>query len=475
MTGDPVEEHPTQLHRAQWSSWTLAQKPLIVLASQHFGWVTKLLSKFIVLTLLGCAVTRIDEIYRIYRHQFYAHLQQQTATIAFYFAMVALPDLVYRIVIWPAISAVENLFRIDPSEQSQIFGWTLRQDLAGSDYFRYRAFCKRLEEVFVVDHLAAIEILKSGYHLCMVCLLFSKSLQADVMLMLLLLLALKCLFEPEDTDAKVTRAYLEKSIAEMEHPRPSLHLSSGTVTLRNATFAYNAMTPVLIDVTCTIPGGKITAIVGRTGCGKSTLARLLQRLEVLQSGTIAIDGQDIAKVDPLSVRRNISVITQHTTLFNQSFYVNIGYGRVYTGHLASLAEVKDVAKQCQMYDIINQRPDGFTGSVNNINSRVSGGERQKCLIARAVLKAVPILVLDEATSAMDSKSERALMTLLKSQQHSVTTIIIAHRLPTIIDADNILVMDQGRIVEQGTHETLLQASGLYARMWGYGQDFDPKD
>jgi ATP-binding cassette subfamily B protein len=208
------------------------------------------------------------------------------------------------------------------------------------------------------------------------------------------------------------------------------------------------------------------AIVGPSGAGKSTLARLLFRFYAPQSGRILIDGQDISQVTQASVRRAIGIVPQDTVLFNDTIGYNIAYGK--PG--ASAAEVETVARAAHIHDFIASTPQGYETQVGERGLKLSGGEKQRVAIARALLKNPPILIFDEATSQLDSHNEKAIQAEIRAASRDRTAIVIAHRLSTVVDAHQILVVESGRVVERGTHAQLLQARGLYARMWSLQQD-----
>ena len=230
-------------------------------------------------------------------------------------------------------------------------------------------------------------------------------------------------------------------------------------------FAYEPDRPILHGVSFTIPAGKTVAVVGPSGSGKSTLARLLFRFYDVQQGAVRIDGQDIRTVQQASVRRAIGIVPQDTVLFNDTVAYNIGYGR--PG--ASQADIEEAARAARIHDFITSTPKGYGTMVGERGLKLSGGEKQRVAIARTLLKNPPILVFDEATSALDSANERAIQAELASAAQNKTTLVIAHRLSTVVDAHEILVMDAGRIVERGTHAQLLAMQGRYAGMWAMQQ------
>lgn len=250
------------------------------------------------------------------------------------------------------------------------------------------------------------------------------------------------------------------AIADSDNAKP-LVLSSGSIEFNNVNFAYQKERPILTGVSFTLPAKQKLAIVGSSGSGKSTIMKLLFRFYDIQSGTILIDGQDIKEVTQASLRRAIGVIPQDTVLFNTSILENIRYGDVD----ASDSEVRDAIRMAHLDDFINQLPDGENTMVGERGLKLSGGEKQRVAIARTLLKRPPIMVFDEATSSLDSRSEQSILRAMDEIVSNHTSIVIAHRLSTIVDADTIIVIDKGQIAEQGTHNTLLQAEGKYAQMW----------
>jgi ATP-binding cassette, subfamily B, heavy metal transporter len=233
-------------------------------------------------------------------------------------------------------------------------------------------------------------------------------------------------------------------------------------------FSYEPARQILHDVSFTIPAGGTTAVVGHSGSGKSTLARLMFRfydLDRTTGGAITIDGQDIRDVTQDSLRASIGIVPQDTVLFNDSIYYNIAYGRP----SATREEVIAAARAAHIHDFIEGLPKGYETAVGERGLKLSGGEKQRVAIARTILKNPPILLFDEATSALDSRSERAIQHELDQIARERTTLIIAHRLSTVVHAQQIIVMDKGRIVERGTHAELLSANGLFAQMWALQQ------
>ena len=240
-----------------------------------------------------------------------------------------------------------------------------------------------------------------------------------------------------------------------------LIVTSGSVRFDNVQFAYEPERPILKGLSFEVPAGKTVAIVGPSGAGKSTISRLLFRLYDVSSGRILIDGQDIRNVTQASLRASIGMVPQDTVLFNDTIRYNIRYGR----WDASDQDVEEAARLAQIDGFIRMSPKGYETQVGERGLKLSGGEKQRVAIARTILKAPPILVLDEATSALDSHTEREIQDALERVSRNRTSLVIAHRLSTIVTADEIIVLDQGRIAERGTHGQLLATGGLYASMW----------
>ena len=240
-----------------------------------------------------------------------------------------------------------------------------------------------------------------------------------------------------------------------------LIVTSGSLRFDDVRFSYDAERPILKGLSFEVPAGKTVAIVGPSGAGKSTISRLLFRLYDISGGKILIDGQDIRNVTQSSLRASIGMVPQDTVLFNDTIRYNIRYGR----WDASDAEVEQAAQLAQIDDFIRMSPKGYETQVGERGLKLSGGEKQRVAIARTILKGPPILVLDEATSALDSHTEQEIQDALERVSRNRTSLVIAHRLSTIVGADEIIVLDQGRIAERGTHSQLLATGGLYASMW----------
>jgi len=242
---------------------------------------------------------------------------------------------------------------------------------------------------------------------------------------------------------------------------PALQVSAGVVRFESVGFGYDPAREILHDLSFEIPAGKVVAVVGPSGAGKSTLARLLYRFYDVGSGRITIDGQDIRQVTQSSLRQAIGIVPQDTVLFNDTVEYNIAYGRAG----ASRAEVEAAARAARIHGFIAAAPKGYDTMVGERGLKLSGGEKQRVAIARTLLKNPPILIFDEATSALDSANERAIQAELKSAAQGKTALVIAHRLSTVVDAHCIVVLEQGRLVESGTHADLLARAGRYAEMW----------
>ena len=268
-----------------------------------------------------------------------------------------------------------------------------------------------------------------------------------------------------DLDKMFTLMDREREVADA--PGAEALRTNGPVDVRfeHVDFAYEPARAILHDVSFEIPAGKTVAVVGPSGSGKSTLARLLYRFYDVQAGKILIAGQDIRTVTQASVRRAIGIVPQDTVLFNDTVAYNIRYGKPD----ASDAEVEQAARAAHIHDFIMSTPKGYATMVGERGLKLSGGEKQRVAIARTLLKDPPILIFDEATSALDSANERAIQAEIKSAARGKTTLVIAHRLSTVVDAHEILVMELGRVIERGTHLQLLAARGRYADMWALQQ------
>ena len=257
----------------------------------------------------------------------------------------------------------------------------------------------------------------------------------------------------------------EREIADVPGAQPIRIDATPELRFDDVSFAYEAARPILHHISFVIPPGKTVAVVGPSGAGKSTLSRLLYRFYDVQHGRITIAGQDIKQVTQASVRQAIGIVPQDTVLFNDTIEYNIAYGN--PG--ADRAVVESAARAAHIHDFIEATPTGYDTMVGERGLKLSGGEKQRVAIARTLLKNPPVLIFDEATSALDSANERAIQAELQSVAHNKTTLVIAHRLSTVVDAHEILVMEAGRIVERGTHAQLLALGGAYSRMWALQQ------
>ena len=247
-----------------------------------------------------------------------------------------------------------------------------------------------------------------------------------------------------------------------------LRVTKGEIRFENVSFAYDPERQILKDVSFEVPAGKMVAIVGPSGAGKSTISRILFRFYELTSGRVLIDGQDIRDVTQASLRAAIGMVPQDTVLFNDTILYNIRYGRPE----ANNAQVREAARLAQIHDFIMTLPQGYDSLVGERGLKLSGGEKQRVAIARTILKSPPILMLDEATSALDSHTEHEIQDALERVARERTSLVIAHRLSTVVHADNIIVLDHGAIVEQGTHLELLARGGLYASLWARQREAD---
>lgn len=257
---------------------------------------------------------------------------------------------------------------------------------------------------------------------------------------------------------------LEYEIEDQENAKPLQH-SQGAIRFEHVSFAYQVERPILQDVSFTVQPGQKLAIVGPSGAGKSTIARLLFRFYDVSQGAIYYDDQNISAVTQHSLRQLIGIVPQDTVLFNESIEYNIRYARPAASH----EEVIRATQLANIHDFILSLPKGYDTVVGERGLKLSGGEKQRIAIARVILKGAPVLIFDEATSSLDSRSERTILEALTKVAVNHTTLVIAHRLSTIIDADQILVLDEGRIIEQGNHQQLLAEDGLYAKMWALQQ------
>jgi ABC-type transport system involved in Fe-S cluster assembly fused permease/ATPase subunit len=247
---------------------------------------------------------------------------------------------------------------------------------------------------------------------------------------------------------------------------PALVAGGGEVRFENVQFGYRPNREILHGVSFTVPAGKRLAIVGPTGSGKSTISRLLFRFYDATGGRILIDGQDIRDVTQASVRASIGVVPQDTVLFNDTIEYNIGYGKPTASH----EEVQQAARLAQVHEFVTRLPEGYGTMVGERGLKLSGGEKQRVAIARTILKDPRILILDEATSALDTRTEQEIQGAFRAVMSQRTTLVIAHRLSTVIDSDEIIVLNDGAIEERGTHASLLARDGLYARMWAIQAD-----
>lgn len=250
------------------------------------------------------------------------------------------------------------------------------------------------------------------------------------------------------------------AIVDAPDARP-LQLQAAAISFQQVSFRYQAERPILQQLSFQVPSGSKVAIVGASGAGKSTIARLLYRFYELESGQILVDGQDIRQLTLDSLRRAIAIVPQDTVLFNSSIRENIAYANPD----ASAAEIERAIDLAHLREFINSLPQGDQTQVGERGLKVSGGEKQRIAIARAILKGSPILIFDEATSSLDSQSEQAILSAMREVAKQHTSLVIAHRLSTVTDADQILVLQHGQLIEQGNHQQLLAANGSYARMW----------
>jgi ATP-binding cassette subfamily B protein len=263
-----------------------------------------------------------------------------------------------------------------------------------------------------------------------------------------------------DMDAMFRLLHQPQEVKDKPGAEP-LNVVGGEIKFENVIFAYEPERIVLKGISFTVPAGKSVAVVGPSGAGKSTISRILYRFYDIRSGRVTIDGQDIRDVTQQSVRAAIGIVPQDTVLFNDTVYYNIAYGRIG----ASEAEIKEAARHAQIDKFIRELPLGYEAMVGERGLKLSGGEKQRVAIARTILKNPPMLLLDEATSALDTHTEREIQSALNEISRNRTTLMIAHRLSTVVDADEILVLDHGEIVERGRHSELISRGGHYAAMW----------
>ena len=268
-----------------------------------------------------------------------------------------------------------------------------------------------------------------------------------------------------DIESMVTLLAVDREVADAPHAKP-LEVDGAELRFENVEFGYDPRRTILKDVSFTVPAGKTVAIVGPSGAGKSTISRLLFRFYDVNGGRVTIDGQDIRDVTQASLRASIGIVPQDTVLFNDTVFYNIAYGR--PG--ASPAEVERAARLAHIHDFIMALPDGYQTTLGERALKLSRSEKQSVAIARTILKDPAILLFDEATSALDTHTEREIQANLREVSRGRTTLVIAHRLSTVIDADEILVLEAGRVIERGHHTDLLAARGAYAALWARQQE-----
>jgi ATP-binding cassette, subfamily B, heavy metal transporter len=263
-----------------------------------------------------------------------------------------------------------------------------------------------------------------------------------------------------DMEAMFALLNKPQEVADKPDAKP-LAVVAGEISFNNVVFSYEPDRVILKGISFRVPAGKTVAVVGPSGAGKSTISRILYRFYDIQSGSVTIDGQDIRDVTQSSLRASIGIVPQDTVLFNDTILYNIAYGRIG----ASVPEIAEAARLAQIDKFIRELPQGYESMVGERGLKLSGGEKQRVAIARTLLKNPPILLLDEATSALDTHTEREIQSALKVVEKNRTTLVIAHRLSTVVDADEILVLDRGQIVERGRHADLVARGGAYAAMW----------
>ena len=270
-----------------------------------------------------------------------------------------------------------------------------------------------------------------------------------------------------DIETMFTLLHEEPEIVDRPGAKP-LRVTKGEIRFENVSFAYDPERQILKNVSFEVPAGKMVAIVGPSGAGKSTISRILFRFYEVSGGRVLIDGENISDVTQSTLRAAIGMVPQDTVLFNDTIFYNIRYGRPE----ATDAQVREAAELAQIHDFIMTLPQGYGSLVGERGLKLSGGEKQRVAIARTILKSPPILMLDEATSALDSHTEKEIQDALERVARERTSLVIAHRLSTVVHADNIIVLDQGEIVEQGTHLELLARGGLYASLWARQREAD---
>jgi len=270
-----------------------------------------------------------------------------------------------------------------------------------------------------------------------------------------------------DIETMFTLLHEEPEIVDRPGAKP-LRVTKGEIRFENVSFAYDPERQILKHVSFEVPAGKMVAIVGPSGAGKSTISRILFRFYEVSGGRVLIDGQNISDVTQSTLRAAIGMVPQDTVLFNDTIFYNIRYGRP----KATDAQVREAAELAQIHDFIMTLPQGYDSLVGERGLKLSGGEKQRVAIARTILKSPPMLMLDEATSALDSHTEKEIQDALERVARERTSLVIAHRLSTVVHADNVIVLDRGEIVEQGTHLELLALGGLYASLWARQREAD---